>query len=555
MSDNIILTPMQLWKDYDPHSEPLRPSYLKFDEKDTIYELEAYINGDSYDGENIRIYVQGFIPINSNINSNIIFVNDKSEKGGISQNQIQFSKEGFGVFTFDYYGHTFSSNKYTRYPKAISYANYTKAGDHINHATPTAKDTSIFIWDKVCMKVINLVKQLRGDDTQIILAGIQTGADIAWQVAAIDKRVDAIATTLNAGWKEYKDYPKLADIEMPLDDERKRWFTGSATATYLKFIKCPVLCMNSTNGSLTPLDRIQDTMQQLKENKAKTNLYVAAGLSDTINSSTKNTLLYWAKCLATKKKMEKDPTMTLIKNKDGRLIATVKADKSSEIEKITVHYSYDELNPMLRSWLSQPISLQDLYTDIPVYNETQLVFAYATVVYKSGYSLSSIQEYMYTPQNEDFIRVNIPRSRIIYQKNFGTKGWIVEQAKTVLDFLEVKQEEGPLKIAGITSPVGDLSTYTIGDYKYKSDAQNILQFDAVATQDRKLTVGIIAGTPGKYDSYFATLSLKANKWTKCSLKISDFKTSGYVPLREWGNIKKLTFKNIDSTLISNIIWV
>ena len=233
----------------------------------------------------------------------------------------------------------------------------------------------------------------------------------------------------------------------------------------------------------------------------------------------------------------------------------VNVDKSLDIEKIVVHYSYDEIDPLLRSWLSQPVTLAGLNTDIPVYNETQIVFAYVTVTYKEGFSLSSTPTYIYTPYDENFIRVNIPRSRIIYQKSYGTKGWIVEQTETILDFLEAQLEEGPLNITGITSPVGDLSTYTIGDYKYKSDAQNILQFDAASKEAKPLTVSIIAGTPGKYDTYYAVVNLNANKWTKCSLKMTNFKTKDMIPLREWGNIKKLSFKNINNTIINNIIWV
>ncbi len=553
MENNVILTPKQVWEGYDPHKEPLRPSYLRFEEVNGNYEIEGYIDGELHTNEITRIYVKGYIPITSDINSNIIFINSFSEANIISFGQMQYTKQGFGVFSFDYYGKKKDSLKYTRYPKDISYANYEESGEHLNHATPTAKDTCVYIWDKVCMRTINFIKQLRGADSKIFLCGYQNGADIAWQVAAIDKRVDAVATILNAGWREYKDYPKLLGIEPPVDDERKRWFTGSATATYINFVKCPALCVISSNGTLTPLDRIEDTLSLIQKNKKMATLYIAVGLSDTITYTSRKLFSSWINAIAQNKQLIYNPEIKLTKAKDGTVKATIKADKISELAAVIVHYSYDELDPTLRSWSSENVSLSNLSTTIPVYTSTKLIFAYVSVTYANEVKLSSIPVHINI--DDSFTRSPIKKNRIIYQKNFGTRGWILEQDKSLLEFLEAKIQEGPLGISGITGSYGNLSTYAIGDYKYKSDNQNLLQFVAAPRDNRKLEVKIITSTQGLYETYSTIVQLSGGVWTKCSLKISDFKTKDRIPLRDWGDIKKITFVDIKNTLINNIIWV
>ena len=41
-----LLTPRQLWSNYDPYKEPLRPSYLDITESQSYYHFKTYINGE-----------------------------------------------------------------------------------------------------------------------------------------------------------------------------------------------------------------------------------------------------------------------------------------------------------------------------------------------------------------------------------------------------------------------------------------------------------------------------------------------------------------------------
>ena len=555
-SENNILAPTQLWKDYDPYSEPLRPSYLQFKEEENYYIVAAHINGDKYGDSYTRIFVYGYMPKQVNNNANIVFINDVMDQTFSIDNLKAYAIAGYGVFTFDYIGKTQKHTNYTIYPDSISYANFSQAKEHLTKANPTAKDTTYFVWDKVCMKVINLVKQLRGSDCKIILSGYKTGADIALQVAAIDKRVNAVASFLNLGWKDYRNYPKLAqNIHMPIDDERKRWFAGCATESYLKFIKCPTLCVTTTNCSITSLDRIQDSMAILKDNKVPFSLSVLMGLSDSVSFRARSLLYGWTSNLIKGNKLPKNPEIDIKLDKTGVVIATISVDNTMEIDDVIINYSYDELDSTLRSWSSSFTSLNNLKVQIPIYEETQTIFAYVTVNYKNGISLSSIQKDLSIPDEEIIQRLPVKKSRIIFEKNMGIDGWIVEIVDSMFNFYEPQIVVGPLNLSGLTCEKGNLTTYSIGEYKLKSVSQNLLQFDAYSKTPRDLVVEVVSGTYGKYVKYTSTIHIDSPSWKKISLKLSDFKDENRIPLKSWRDVKKLSFQNANNVLLNNIIWV
>ena len=551
-----LLTPRQLWSNYDPYKEPLRPSYLDITESQSYYHFKTYINGDSYDNEPIRIYVQCYIPKKSTFNSNIILMTDVGLHVEDDKQQENLANLGFGVFSFDYSGFTNSSSKFTHYPKSINYANYEYSNKDIFHDSVSPQNTPIFIWCKVCRKVINLIKQTRGDDSQIILTGYKLGADIAWQVAAIDKRVDAVAAFLNAGWQEFRNIPKLSNSALlpDKDDVSESWLSASSTQAYIKFVNCPALILAASNSPITSLDRIVDSANLIKSNGANICLNISAGQSNSMTKEAQILYLKWIDSLSKNTALPKLPKIT-ISIYEHSLMANLDVDKSQEIEKISVHYSYDELDSTLRSWSNRLVPLAGLKTDIPVYKETKIIFAFASVKYKNGFELTSLPTFYEIPQDANIERTEIKKSRIIYQKSFGPNGWIVEQSSVYVDIVEPKIVQGPFGVYGITTQIGNLSTYTIGEYKFKCENQNLLQFDVCSSKSRELTVEITSGSNGVYNLFYSTITIPENVWTKCSLKVSDFKTKDLVPLKEWGNIKKLTFLNVDNALFNNIIWI
>ena len=137
----------------------------------------------------------------------------------------------------------------------------------------------------------------------------------------------------------------------------------------------------------------------------------------------------------------------------------------------------------------------------------------------------------------------------------GIEGWIVEIVDSMFSFYEPQILQGPLDLSGITCERGNLTTYSIGEYKLRSVSENLLLFDAYSKKKTSLIVEVCSGTYGHYKTYRAKVQLSNDSWKKCSLKLFDFKDENLVPLKAWRDVKKLTFIDLNGILLSNIIWV
>lgn len=551
--ENKIITPTQLWSNYDPLLEPLRPSFLNCVDNNNYTSFDIFINGDKYDNDNVRIYINAHIPkIVKGVS--VIFIGGYF--GNPNQNLINsLLKQGVSFFSFDYSG---EQNKpyYTKYPKEISYCNIAKAGDHLKKAIPTSQDTCIFNWCKLARKVINLVKQMNGDDTKIILIGAKEGADIAIQTAAVDNRIDGLVSILNMGWKEYMEYSEFDSSKtISLDDERKRWFVANATHSYVKFINCPTLFLGSTNSNFTSVDRLDNALNLIRQNNIPVYQSLCPGLTSSVTDNEFNLLLKWIKSYITSSTLPVCPDLAFSINNENELIANVNFYENDPIQEITLYYAYDEIDSILRNWKSISLSLSSKNCQIPVFDNTKLVCAYISVKYKGDYTLSSLPEYCVIKQNKRILTQKPKKTKIIYQKNLGIQSWYVDNINNTFEEIKPIIKTGGLDINGISAQNGDLFTYSIQESGYQFTPENLLKFDLYSSQDRDVTIVITAGIFGSHHNYYSTVHVNKDEWTKCSLKVTDFKSSSLVPLKSWSNIKKLTIKNINGAVLTNVLWV
>ena len=115
---------------------------------------------------------------------------------------------------------------------------------------------------------------------------------------------------------------------------------------------------------------------------------------------------------------------------------------------------------------------------------------------------------------------------------------------------------GAYDIFGVTSDKGNLSTFYISDKNFERKETSILQFDCYSETDRTLTVEfLVEADDFAYESYTVDVDVVGGEWQKITLSHGDFKTKELVTLRDWDRIKKLTFVDIDGTLINNLIWI
>ena len=547
------MSPSLLWANYDADAVKLKSNFIKYETSDNgIVDFEVYLSCEGEDKSTTLTYCYGKIPKQNFKNATVIYI--KGYKSDLSNEVFEaFLPKGYAVVCFDYIGKASGKSKYTIYPDSLNYANLAYSARHLDGFVKSPKDSCVFIWSKMCRNVITFVKKLLGEDNKIYLRSSLEGGNILWQVAGMDKRVEAIISANNAGWEESRGLFRFSESpdEFNFSEDKIKWMSACAPQSYAKFVNCPVLFISGTNSSLTSIDRVEKTFA-LTDNNGDNRACLCSNLTNTMNANAKTSLAIWLDQVYYNLPRPKAPTAAfeVIENK---LSVKVEFDDSAEIERMVVHYCYNEINSELRHWNKEVISSANPVANIPIRTGDTKIFAYASVIYKDGQFYSSLP-IMFKLDNVDLERLPMKTSHIVYERKNGLDAWVVDNNNGEYFMPELK--EGAFDIVGVTAQKGNLATYKISDKKYEHSENSIFQFDCYSATNRSLFVEMCVEIDlFKYEYYRVEVRLVGEEWQKIALSHNDFKTKERIPLKDWKKVKKLSFLNIDGILISNIIWV
>ena len=551
--DNMILTPLQIWQDYDPEAAPLQISFTDFRKQGGRISFEAFFNGDGAEDGAPRIFVEGSYPTSASPKI-VVYVKDGTGNPPPPNFVNAFIDRGFGFVCFDYDAENADSTKRSRYPESLIYGEIARSAGHLSIAEPSAKDSCQYLWTTVTRRVVTLIKTLCSD-CKIILVGAREGADMMWQTAAMDKRVDAAIAINNAGWREYDELFRFDEDAEPLQmtDERERWFAGCASQTYARYVECPCLLVCGSNNPITSIDRVESTLSLIENDRVFCTVSPNTGL--LLPQYTLSTQLNFVDYFDAKApRLKKSPALNLAEE-DGKLVANMTVDAPLATKEIAVWYAFDELDSTIRNW-SKIILPQNgcKRCEIPVAERAQCAFAFVNVEYDDGTVLSSFEDYFKLP--EGISRVPARRTHIIYERKNGTGCFVADNSNHYLSCTAPFLKAGAYDILGITCENADITTYSVGEDKYLRTDESLLQFDAYSPETTTVEVRVCNKENGKKAFYTAVCTVNGDgEWTKCSLSPSSFKTQTLAPLKGWSNIKSLSFHKIDGVLFKNILWV
>ncbi len=547
--DNNLMSPAQLWANYKEDSK-LKSKFIKYERKDDHTVFEAFVSSPDENGEDTLVYCYGKIPCERK-NATLIYINGFDSD--VEQKVFDvFSADGYSVVCFDYKGDS-DKRRHTVYPPTVSYANFDNCQGHLCSFEKSPKDTCVFVWSRLLRDVISFVKNTMGQDEKIYLLSSAEGGNILWQVAGTDKRVDAILVTNNAGWQDCKGIFKYSASpeEYNFSEDKIKFISACAPQSYAKTVACPVFYASGTNCTITSMDRVENTLSLTRNDKANHTCF-CANLSNIISERARKAMSVWLNNIYTSSPMPQPPSITLEED-DGALVAKAQFDKASDVEMLVLFYSYNEVNSELRHWNRIILSTASPVSEIPVRTDDERVFAYCSVFYKDGQYYSSFPK-AYDLKDSKINRITPKRSHIIYERKMGVNVWVVDDATG--EYIAPRIEAGAYDITGVTAPAGNLSTCVLGDTFFESSEESILQFDCCASSDRTLTVELCVETgKASYEYYTSSVEITGGEWQKFALDHTDFKTKELVPLKNWNNVKKLSFVNIDGTLVGNLIWI
>lgn len=551
-----ILTPIQLWQDFKTNITDFKTNIIRFEKTaDNVNVCELYFTaGEQADGD-IRVYCKALIPQATASAATILLINEFEQ----SYDEIlatYFLEAGYAVVTFDYCGKGYGEN-YTRYPQSLSYGNFKQSGDHLNTCYHGADKTCLFLWCKITRQVISFIKSfsqvLKSD--KVFACGANSGANILWQVAGVDDRLNGIIPINNTGFDCFNgNVTSFDNLSAKEFSERTLWSICSAVPSYAKFITCPILFVGASNNVDYDYSTLSDTLKLIPEGISHSEC-MSIGCSRNLYQQTKTSILNWIDDVVKEKPVCSPPKLSAFE-KDNKLF--IGADFDTIYEDITtaeICVAYGDNPDCVKNWKVYNVGVNLMgkaSVRIKAYDLKEPIFITAAVTYRNGTMQTAPLTTITAEEVSKDIKLTAKNKRIIYDKNLGVNSFFPRANSYFVDKACIGLQKGALDIAGITTSSGDLVCYNIEDPS--STAEDILlQFDCFSTSKRTFTIEIQDITLA---SYFAEVTLEgSNEWQNVKISYSAFLNDGVYPLKHWKGVRMIAFCKAENILFNNVIWL
>lgn len=556
-----ILTPVTLWKDFND-SLPLDEEIISEREQDGIVTRDLYFYGREAENERVKIYARYVYPADvARFPAVMIFF-----EAGMEFDErfiAHFLENGYGVLCVDYCGEAEGKERFTHYPACIEYANYVRAGDRLDHADPTARETSWYEWAAVARYAARFLSG-REEVSAAGAIGLRTGGEVLFKIAPYAP-LQCMISVCAAGWLAYKNTERYSDeSKLAFNEERYRFIAGIDSQSYAPYVKCPVLLLSAVNDVKYDHDRVYDTFRMLNPEIEKAILFSAHGNGMIGTHSVKNLDLFLDKYLKGRTVFVSKPISIEAKEDNaGNLVVEVKGDKAGEIDDCGIFYTEKVTDSKTRDWtrvLGDPADGENTFTiPLGLYKESKKALVYGFVKYSNGFSVTSnVKEVVLEKQYKN----SCLKSRIIYNNSDGYNGFVGLRrcAKAVADCFmpdtssNIKVTAGYGGIMGITAPSGIIS-YRVGEPRYAAPEGASVRFDAYCQENARLKITFYLDA-NEEQGYCAEVNVEGGgKWKSFFLNPLDFKSAVGAPIEGFAHVVSIAFYSENEVLINNVLWI
>ena len=547
---NKILTPKTLWDKFNLNLPLNETTFFSETINNAVFNY-VYFSGRNVGVSRVRIY--GIYAEQKNVKSDTILILPDPSSSVDVDLISHFSNLGFNVLAVDFRGKVEGVNDYTVYPDKISYSNYAECKNSLLEVKNSVKDTCWFEWCAVARYAISYAKS-KSPNSKIGVLGIKNGANIAWQVAGVDERVDSAVFISGAGWLAYQGVYKHGDLELELDDEKLKFIAGIDSHAYAQNVKCPIFLLGCANCDDFDVDRAVDTIQRVK-NEGKCWFHFVNNSKSVLDLySLKNVERFFKKFLSKDKiAFYKTPEVEI--EIDGEdILYHVYCDSLDKAESVNVYASSDDINPSQRVWYNVPTSFKNdekITFSRRVYGNVELEIAYAVIKYKNGLTLSSKFEAQKITVNSNS---KIPS--VIFSSSHLNSNFLVDEVRTrvIGDVFSVNNlyeyVVGPYDILGVSTK-NTLLTYLIKKFANDLSNDSFIKFDAYTEVFDVIKIKLFSHDGNEYEY---KVNINGNKtWQNFNLLICDFKTETGMPLKRFENVYALSVSSNGSVLVNNFL--
>ena len=395
-----LLTPPEVWKDYDPDLGDFKEEIVRQETKDGIFSKESYISA-YVNGEEVRVFCKYAVKEGAKKAPGLLNVHGWMGGPAIDMNYV---KDGWAVMAHDYSGINTRSD-YTQYPDALAHGHmeakkmghaliYDRMPDGSQTTNPKA--TSHYLWNAVQRRALSyLLAQKEVDAGRIGAKGYSYGGTIMWNLG-MDPRVKAIVAYFGIGWINYYRDRAVWMHNNPYQEPEKSpgqqlYLSAVAPQAHAPYITAASLWLNGSNDHHGGHERGCETFKTFKPGVPWDFAVQARGHHNTEKLGD-NCKLWLEKHVLGENHFWPGRPQSIIKlDADGVPELHLTPANQAEIKELQVYQCLKTSNNIARFWRDVDSVRQGntWVAKLPVMNVDDYVFSYANIRYQNDCVLSS----------------------------------------------------------------------------------------------------------------------------------------------------------------------
>ena len=542
-----IISPPELWKDYDPNKGDFKEELISEKTQDGIINRDTYISAYVL-GEEIRVYCRYSVKNGAKKAPGLLVVHGWM---GAANPDKKFVVDGWAVMAHDYCGKTGDRPRYTKYPQTLKHGNMDSkvAGpvrsqklDGTEITDPT--QTSDYIWYAIQSRVLSYLEQQKEvDRTRIGATGYSYGGTLMWHLGT-DPRVKAVVAHFGIGYNEYYRNKQVwmyntPYVEPPKSSGEKIYLASIASEAYVPYMTAATLFLNGSNDHHGGHERGLESFKMFKSGVPWSFAIQARGHHDT--DKIEHDAKFWLDKYVLGKEVNwpEQPRSEIKLNAEGVPELIIMPAQPEKVRKVEMFYALKNPCSFQRAWRDTPNArMGDQWIGkMPVLNIDDYVFGYANITYDTTIVRSTNFNAAIPAKLGNAKATDKPSDNISAN---GYNSWT-----------NIAELEGPKGIKGFRSTNNQRgsSTEQLHDPKWKAPVGSYLSFKFYCTEPQ--TIILNAG-----DHNSSEIEITASdSWQDIKIPASKLiNRFNQKPLKDWSEIGKLNLQPKPGSDLTKVIF-